>query len=181
MGIREAVLTLVAVLVHELGHILAVILLGGKIKGIRAGAAGIEIVLFNGISSYAADAFLAAAGPAASFFVSMMSAACGGFFNFAGTEFFSGINLLFCLFNLIPVSILDGGKIIYSAATATFGPFFAQKLRIIIDVAVISLLFACGIYVMINCKYNPTLLICAVVIANSCCKSNTRGVKSHNR
>ena len=181
MGTVEAVLTVVAVLIHEFGHILAVALSGGRVKTVRAGVAGMELIYISGDLSYACDMLLATAGPAASFFAGMLCVTLGKYFGFSYSEFFAGINLIFCLFNLIPVSALDGGKILHAAVAAIFGPFFAERTRVCVDAAIISILFVGGIYVAIKFSHNPTLLICAVMILKSCCKSHARGVKSHKR
>lgn len=181
LGVWEMLLTLLAILIHESGHIIAVILSGGRISHAEADTGGLELRYSGGSMSYAADALLSAAGPAASLFAAILCSTLGKYLEFTGMDFFTGLNLLFFLFNLLPVSVLDGGKIFFAVIASLFGPFAAEKFRIFLDAAIIAALFAGGAAVMFRYPHNPTLLICAVVIADSCCKYNDCGVKLHRK
>lgn len=181
LGVRDMLLTLLAIAVHELGHILAVILSGGRISRAEAGAGGFELRYDGGNISYTADALLSAAGPAASLFAAILCSSLGKYLKFADMDFFAGLNLLFCLFNLLPVSALDGGKIFFAVIASAFGPFAAERCRMISDAAMIALLVLGGAALMLRYPHNPTLLICAAVLADSCCKYSDCGVKLHRK
>lgn len=97
---------------HELGHLFAIKKLGGKIKNIEFGAFGGRITLRGeNCLSLKGEAVAAFAGPAvnfifaAIFFISIV---------FTENDVFVlplAINLGMGLFNLLPVSTLDGGRI----------------------------------------------------------------------
>lgn len=91
---------LLAIAVHELGHLLAIMLCGGKICSVRLMPLGIEILTMP--MGHGREALCAMAGPAASFSLLLVAE----FFPEAAIcAFAQGV------YNLFPIYPLDGGRI----------------------------------------------------------------------
>ncbi|MBP1546215.1 MAG: site-2 protease family protein [Oscillospiraceae bacterium] len=111
---RYAAVAAVCCALHEMGHLGAMKLFGIRVRGLTFFSGGIKIRKETEFCSSAAEMAVLAAGP----FVNLLLAVLG----FAvGDRLFSGINLALMLFNLLPVSVLDGGRI-FKAAAERFYP-----------------------------------------------------------
>lgn len=94
---------LAAMAVHELAHVMVILLLGGRVEGFRLGFA--QLTLRTGFLSRRAELFGTAAGPA----VSLLCALFG-----RAVPRFAAASLLLGLFNLLPLRPLDGGRLLYA-------------------------------------------------------------------
>ncbi len=101
-------LSLLAAILHELGHIATMIFLKVRIAEIRLSAFGACITAENPSTiSYLKEFFIALSGPLVGFVVSVISAKCHAFV-------FSGVNFSLSIVNMIPVPPLDGGRMVRS-------------------------------------------------------------------
>lgn len=93
---------LIAALVHEAGHFLTILFLGGRIAAIRLGFGDVRMQV--GLLPRLRRLIALLAGPFANI---------GCFFLFAGVfPEFAVVSLLLGLFNLLPVLPLDGGRVL---------------------------------------------------------------------
>ena len=93
-----------AALSHEIGHLLAMTVLGEQPQKIVSGSFGIRIEKRPGTRlSYHKEILIYAAGPA----VNLLAAGL-----FAGHPAVCRVHLLLGIFNLLPVGVLDGGQIL---------------------------------------------------------------------
>lgn len=122
---------------HEAGHWLAIQAVGGKVRRMRLGIAGAEMELGRPLS-YSREALCALAGPG----VSLALAWLGHFL--PGGALFTGINLVLALFNLLPVSGLDGGRVLHCALCALAGPEAAERTAGLLDGFLVGVLVAGG-------------------------------------
>lgn len=109
---EAALISFFSAFFHEIGHLFAIVKLGGKIRDIEFSAFGGRITLAGENSlSLKGEAAAALAGPLVNF-VFAVSAFTAAFFT--GEKIFiliSAVNFGMGIFNLIPISALDGGKI----------------------------------------------------------------------
>lgn len=138
---------------HELGHLAAVYAAGGKVSRLRLSAAGAELRL-EGTLSYVRELLCALAGPLVNLMLALGAARIGA-------EVFAGLNLVLGLFNLLPLSALDGGKVLGCIAALVFGAEGGGVVRAVID-RVFSFLLVIGGMVLAGKGGGVTLLVVAV-------------------
>ena len=144
---------LLACALHELGHWLAICLLGGRIARLRLTAVGAELVLDGARPlSYGRECAAALAGPAASFLTAEL-AAWGRLYLLAGLSLGQG------LFNLLPVLPLDGGRAL-GLLLSLGGADRAQRTIRVLSAVLSGALLGGGL-VLLRVFGNPTLLVTA--------------------
>jgi len=100
---EDVCLLLLACAVHELSHLAALHLCGGRLRSVRVGAFGIRMrARFKSPPSRRAEAFMLLSGPAAGLLAALISL-------FFGNLRFARLNAALSLFNLLPLRGLDGG------------------------------------------------------------------------
>ncbi len=118
---------LAAAAAHELGHLLALQLLGLRVRRIRLEAKGF-CMDYCGYTGALGHALAAAAGPMAGFLYAYAASLAGNRLELPWLCLSSGVSLLLSLFNLIPALPLDGGRILMSLSCACCGE---QRGRVI--------------------------------------------------
>lgn len=102
--------TVLAALLHECGHLLAARLLRIPWKGLRMDFMGARLEVSGRILSYGEEWLLAAAGPLASF---VFAAAVAPLWRFSEhAVLFSCASLLLGLLNLLPIRTFNGGRML---------------------------------------------------------------------
>jgi len=104
-----------AAAVHELGHWAVLRRLGAEVTGFRLSALG-AVLETNGRLSYGAELAAVLAGPAANLLAALVLTVLGGW------PAAVGANLVLCVFNLLPICPLDGGRALYLAVAWPAGP-----------------------------------------------------------
>jgi stage IV sporulation protein FB len=107
----ELAAILAPVIVHELGHIVALRLYGMRVRRITADLRGLCIE-YSGLCTPLGHAVSALAGPAAG----LGYAFAASYYSRGGSNevltLSAGVSLLLSLFNLLPILPLDGGRIV---------------------------------------------------------------------
>ena len=141
---------LLAALLHELGHIAAIYLSGGRVVHIGIYPFGAQIVTGGSLLSYGQSLF------------------CALPLLFRGAppllQIFSVCSLGLALFNLLPLKRLDGGEALYNLCALTSDPDKAGRIC-----KVFSLLGSAGLLLIALAgvslaKFNPTLLLLALYL-----------------
>ena len=82
-------------------------------------------------------------------------------------------NLCTGLFNMLPVMSLDGGQLMYVILCRKFSEKSVERIINITAVIILFPLTVLGFMVLLNSKYNFSLLfVCAYLIASLLCKNN---------
>ena len=119
-----------------------ILLLGKKIKRIRIILGGADISYCGGKDRYLDDILIAMAGPLTSLITAVAWA--------DHSDYFAGINVILCLFNLLPIYPLDGGRAAEAAISYFAGPYkgekLIKKLSFILTVTFFSAALASAVY-----------------------------------
>ncbi len=153
-----------SVTIHELGHIVAVWLSGGKIRKINFTFFGAEIY-YGGSMSYVNDIVIGAAGPLTNMCVAIMVAAAPDF-KYFDSELFSGFNLFYAIVNLVPVSVTDGGRILKAVLSLAVEETLAEKTFWALNVVFTAVIDVIGVILLLYYT-NPTLIICGILITRN--------------
>ena len=151
-----------AAILHELGHLVALRLLRGRVEALRFRLSGAEICYRGTGISYGGEVLLALAGPGMNLLWAAVLALASRWYPEDFLYRFIGCHLVLALFNLLPALPLDGGRVLQSALEARFpleGECYARR----VSFAVGAVLFLLGLYVLLQ-KGNPTLFSAGGVI-----------------
>ena len=159
----ELILLLAAAGIHELGHLAAIRLLGAEIRGIRLAVGGMVIDYNGSRLSYFGDMVTALAGPAASILAAVFFSLVARSQPLDSLFYFTGLNLLLGLFNLVPVLPLDGGRAVLSLLTAAKGPAEAEMLCGAMTRLFGALLLVLGGWLIVRYQ-NPSLMLVSLLL-----------------
>lgn len=132
-------IALMACGLHELGHLAAVRLLGGAIKQMRLTVIGAELVLDHDLG-YWQEGVSALAGPGVNL---LLAVSCCGSDRWMA---FAGLNLALALFNLLPVSGLDGGRALYCTLALLAGQDWTARICGWLDAACKAVILGLGLF-----------------------------------
>lgn len=155
--------SILACVIHELGHWVMIMLMGGKVRALRLTVVGAEMKLDTQHSlSYGREVAAALAGPAANLLTAWISV-------LGGWHLFAGLNLCFGVLNLIPVFPLDGGRAL-SFALAVCDLQVADIIIRALSVVFSGVLLGLGWAAWRECG-NITLLCTAIWLTSKVLKS----------
>ena len=150
--------TLLAAAVHECGHLLAALTLGIRLRLLELDIPGARLLPAGALPSYAAEGWLAAAGPASSFLLAaLIYPLKGAFFSnlFAAT-------LSLGVFNLLPVGDFDGGRVLSAVLTPLCGERVAARTCLILSYLSLFFLFSLAATLLLRYGENLSLaVLCA--------------------
>jgi len=72
--------------------------------------------------------------------------------------------LTLMLFNLLPLSMLDGGEVVYSLLALYFDPTHAARLLRYVSYGLLCMLYTAGMAVLLGSGYNVSLLLTALYL-----------------
>ena len=156
--------TLFAVLVHETGHLFAMWVNDCAPKEIRLIPASVQIVESYPKSS-GLQVWIIACGPLANIAV---SAALFINYYLGKSEVslqFGLLNMILALFNMLPVSGLDGGRIMVIVLSRRKSPYFAVKTVKVLTFVLSLTAFFAGITLAIRGNFNISVFILALYLA----------------
>ncbi len=155
--------TLFAVFIHESGHLLAMWAADCQPRAVRLIPTSVQIIRGFSPKKYGETA-IALCGPAAN--LVMFGTLIGNYFIFKSEQslMFSLLNLVIAIFNMLPVSGLDGG-ILLSLAIAHFTDIYKAESVVKIITAVFAvIIFLLGIYLWISGSVNISVFIVAIYL-----------------
>lgn len=146
---------LLACLVHELGHMVAALALGGHAARLRLSVVGAELSFsYRAPLSYGQDSVVALAGPAANLLL-------GGIFFSLHRHLPAAMSLGLGAFNLLPILPLDGGRVAYGLLADRLDPDWADRLLTASAGCLVGVLVGAGIVTAVHYA-NVSLLLTAL-------------------
>ena len=159
----DVLLFFLAVLLHEIGHLLALAHYGALPKHLRLSLTGASLEIEDPYLSYKKEAMVFLAGPLAGLL------GCAGTvlwlrwqFHRSGMLFFS-FNLLLTLFNLLPIRSLDGGGALYALLCRIGEEETAERISRWVHFAALAVLLLFSIRIL-QTEKNPALLILSLTL-----------------
>lgn len=151
---------LLAITLHELGHILMSLFFEVRINRIYISVLGARLEI-GGHISYFQEIMIALAGPAfgiLGFLLTLKPAAYS-----QSLTNFSVISLALSLFNLFPIDILDGGRITKCLLCLLFSLEKAEKIMQIISFFILFFFWLISVYLMIKLSGGlSSFVFCAI-------------------
>lgn len=155
----ELLTLFVIVAIHELGHAAAAAQLGWKVKEIQLlPFGGVAIVEQQGVVPAGEELWVALAGPLQNIWMIGVAWTFNhfGLWSEAWGHYFLSANLMICLFNLIPVLPLDGGKVLQALLSMTLPYYKSLQISLWISlgmgsfIALFALLSSQGVGIQLN-------------------------------
>lgn len=152
---NRVIFCFLAAILHELGHVLMMLLCGVHVRAIRLRLFDV-LIQADDAPSFKADVLITMGGVAVNFlFALLLYPVC---MKVALPHLALGI------FNLLPVMSLDGGHLLEIFMDKRFSPrTTAITLRVTTFVFLLPLMTA-GLYVLLNSGYNYSLLVISIYL-----------------
>ena len=148
---------LAAILLHECGHMTALVLFHARIKRLSVSPFGLTIS-HTPLSSFYQSFAVAASGPlfgVIGYIVSHHS---------SSLPLFSQISLLLSLFNLLPIATLDGSRMLSSLLESRFSPDTSERITSAVSSLTLALLWLIGAYLFFFLDLGATLFLMALTL-----------------
>ena len=155
--------TLFAVFIHESGHLLAMWAADCQPKAVRLIPTSVQIIRGFSTKKYG-EAAIAFCGPAANL---VLFGVLYANYNIFGSEIslnFAILNLVIAVFNLLPVSGLDGGTILTLFIARFTNVYKAESIVRIITVVFAVVAFLLGVYLASSGTVNISVFIVAIYL-----------------
>lgn len=149
---------LAAAAIHELGHIIAAAILGVRMKLCRSGIAGVCLVYDFSVVSHLREAVICLSGPLAGIIVFFL-----GYRNGA-VSYFAAASLGLTVFNLMPISFLDGGCALYAILSAFFMPETVWPICRTLSVIFTILMWITAVMLLLQMNGDISLMAAAVYL-----------------
>ncbi len=154
--------------IHELGHLICMKLC--KIKTERVDIYPLSVAITpdkTRFLTYRQQAIIAAGGPLTSLFAAVLFLAVGHFFHFTSLPICVFGNLWLFLINMLPIPLLDGGKIFESFIMTRTDFIKGEQICKICAYIACAVSALAGCYIFYITKYNASLLITSIYMAIS--------------
>lgn len=157
---------LAACVLHELGHIAASAVFGGRVERLSLTVVGAELRIDYRVPlTYVQDSLVALAGPGTNLLA-------GGLFLALNWELAAALTLAVGVFNLLPILPLDGGRVVYGLIADRLDPDWAERLMTALSGCLVGVLVGVG---AVAAAYyaNVTLLLTALwLLAGVLCRES---------
>ena len=150
------------VLIHELGHLAAIILCRAKVAEIHLTLASARIVTRSVTLPYHSELAIAMGGIAANLLLALYLR----FFEFQSlrTMLMIASNLAVAAFNMLPIGNLDGGRIVYLLCARYLHPRTAHTISTLVSAIVLVPLTALAALLLLRGGNFTLVLLCAYLV-----------------
>lgn len=152
-------LVFAGILVHEVGHLVAILLLRCRVERLELRLSGLNLDYTEGQLSYGRDAIIALAGPGANILAAGLLVLCSRVRSTEEIYLAIGVQVLLAGFNLLPALPMDGGRALQALVSWRWGVEQGGWLLLFTTALVAAGLLGAGLYACKAPWHNPTLLI----------------------
>ncbi len=142
-------LTFLAVVIHELGHLLAALILRIKISEFSFGILGARLKTSNCLTSYLQEIFLCAFGPIFNFISVIFVILFLDWQTSARLIYLISASILLGTLNLMPIKSFDGGRILECILSIYFSPKYVICILKVISFFFITSLWIVSVYFLL--------------------------------
>lgn len=153
----EFILTLLAAAFHELAHTAAIVACGKSVKRIKIRPVGFTIEMSERLLTYNEEIIINLAGPFANALLFLIFRTSGGY-----PELFALVNMALFSINMLPVGMLDGGKILRAVLMKKLRYETACRICDTISLIFTILLWLAAVYLLLVTGSNISLYLAAV-------------------
>lgn len=152
--------TFVALIIHELSHILVSMAQGGKIHKLRVFPIGLNAVFSEDFNKDTNTFLINISGPLSNILISLGCFLLSTYYlpKSDNMRFFILTNVFLAVFNMLPVLPLDGGRILRDILTSQIGLFKAYKYSIRVSKGLGLFIILIGLVQIHNNIYNFSLI-----------------------
>lgn len=169
----NVILTIVASMLHEVGHLILMLVLDSKPEKVRFELTGINIIRKQETRiSTKKEICISLGGPLINFINVVICCVILCVYSSNSITTFACINLILMIFNLLPIKKLDGGTALHYLLLKKCDFRLSSVLLKITSVFFILIIFIWGIYIFIVSKYNISLIIIAIFLTISLFQDN---------
>lgn len=159
-GVKSLAALMLAVFIHELGHIAAIALCGGRIHSLKVTLSGLCISC-SGADGSLESVICLCAGPAAGFALAYAASYLGNLIQNLLLIKTAGFSLVLSVYNSLPALPLDGGRALERLAESLGGARISQTLLEFTGMLTGTALLFAGAY-FIRRQFGAALLIAGV-------------------
>ena len=164
----NVLVTVFSSLLHETGHLLIMTSVGNKPQAVRFEITGMNIIRQQDFQiSTKNEVLIALGGPFINLVCFLLSVIILCVYKNENILTFGCINLILMVFNLLPISRLDGGLALYYAISQKYDNTTCLRILKITSVIFIIIIYVWGIYAFISSRYNVSLIIIAIFLTLS--------------
>lgn len=162
--IDKYMLMFVSIALHELGHIITAILVGGRLHTLRLLAVGVNACIDSQVLDKRNKVLIYISGPLVNTLLfTLFTLVKSYYFDESGNmSFFILANISLAILNLLPILPLDGGKLLREILSNKVGMLTAGIYTRYATIATAILITAAGIFQIYISRYNFSLLMIGV-------------------
>lgn len=159
------IITIFSSCAHEMGHLIAMMLMNNKPKKVTFELGGINIEKQDKILlSLNKEIVITLFGPIINAVILIICCTLYCVLHLDTLLVLSGVNLVLMTFNMLPIKGLDGGRALYYFLCKKHSQIFSKNIILIFSILMLSIVFVWGIYVFLVSGYNFSLILIGVFL-----------------
>lgn len=148
---------LLASVLHEGGHFLAMTAVGDRPSRLCFGVFGVRVERHSGPLSYPKSALVSVAGP-------LINLLCCGWFWGIGNSEAALVHGVLAGFHFLPILSLDGGEAAYALLCLVLKEEIAHRIMLVLSAVILFPLAVAGFLMLWKTGYNFSLLLLAIYL-----------------
>lgn len=148
----------VAATLHELGHIFAAKLFKTDLGELKLGIFGASLSIDSSMTSYKTEIAVALAGPLTNLLCALLT--CSSYCRQSSFfEYFFVCSLFLAFLNLLPITDLDGGRILLCSLSLFLPCYAANKVLLVCSFVLVFSLWCLSVYLLLRLGASLSLFV----------------------